>query len=46
MSCLIELKNVVYKDNQNIIISEVEKMWGIGTPEDLESFLNDYNFPI
>ena len=38
--------NQAIKDNQNIIISEVEKMWGIGTPEDLESFLNDYNFPI
>jgi HAD superfamily hydrolase (TIGR01509 family) len=34
--------NEAIKDNQNIIIHEIDKMWGIGTPEDLESFLEDY----
>ena len=34
--------NEALKDNKNVIIHEIEKMWGIGTPEDLESFLEDY----
>jgi len=34
--------NEAIQDNKNIIIHEIEKMWGIGTPEDLESFLEDY----
>jgi HAD superfamily hydrolase (TIGR01509 family) len=34
--------NEAIKDNQKIITHEIEKMWGIGTPEDLDSFLEDY----
>ena len=34
--------NEAIKDSQKIIIHEIEKMWGIGTPEDLDSFLEDY----
>ena len=26
---------------QKFIISEIDKMWGIGTPEDLENFLRE-----
>lgn len=31
--------NEAIKDNKNIFISEVKKMHGLGTPEDLEAFL-------
>ena len=34
--------NQAIKDSKKITIGEVEKMWGIGTPEDLDSFLEDY----
>ena len=34
--------NEAIQDEKNIIIHEIEKMWGLGTPEDLESFLEDY----
>ena len=34
--------NEAIAKNKNIIIKEIEKMWGIGTPEDLESFMRDY----
>ena len=30
--------NEAIKDNQNIIIHEIDKMWGIGTPEDPNHF--------
>jgi hypothetical protein len=33
--------NEAISDNKRITIGEVEKMWGIGTPEDLESFLSE-----
>ena len=29
--------------NQKIMINDIEKMWGIGTPEDLDNFLNEYD---
>ena len=37
--------NEAIKDNKKIIINEIEKegMWGIGTPEDLNYFLKNYN---
>ena len=35
--------NQAIEKNKKIKISEVEKMWGIGTPEDLESFLSEYD---
>jgi dTDP-glucose pyrophosphorylase len=35
--------NQAIEKNKRIKISEVEKMWGIGTPEDLESFLSEYD---
>ena len=28
-------------DNKNIIIHNVKKMWGLGTPEDLARFLEE-----
>ena len=31
--------NQAIKDKKNIKIKEIEKMWGLGTPEDLETFL-------
>ena len=33
--------NEAIADNKRITIGEVEKMWGIGTPEDLENFLSE-----
>ena len=33
--------NQAIKKNQKFIISEIDKMWGIGTPEDLENFLRE-----
>lgn len=35
--------NQAIEKNKKIKISEVEKMWGIGTPEDLENFLAEYD---
>jgi HAD superfamily hydrolase (TIGR01509 family) len=29
-------------DKKNIIISDVKKMWGLGTPDDLENFKNNF----
>ena len=34
--------NEAIKDNKKIRIKEIEKMWGIGTPEDLNYFLENY----
>jgi HAD superfamily hydrolase (TIGR01509 family) len=34
--------NQAIKDGQKIKIKEIPRMWGIGTPEDLEYFLNHY----
>jgi hypothetical protein len=34
--------NEAIKDNKKIKIKEIEKMWGIGTPEDLLYFLNNH----
>ena len=31
--------NQAIKDKKKIKIKEIEKMWGLGTPEDLETFL-------
>ena len=39
---LITIINIILKD-KNERIFNVEKMWGIGTPEDLESFLSEYD---
>ena len=33
--------NEAISDKKRITIGEVEKMWGIGTPEDLENFLSE-----
>lgn len=35
--------NQAIQDNKKIIIENIESMWGIGTPEDLEVFLKHYN---
>ena len=37
--------NEAIKDNKKIIIKEVKKdgMWGIGTPEDLNYFIKNFN---
>lgn len=34
--------NQAIEDNKKIRIKQIEKMWGIGTPEDLKRFLDDY----
>jgi HAD superfamily hydrolase (TIGR01509 family) len=34
--------NEAIADKKNIIIKNVQSMWGIGTPEDLEFFINNY----
>ena len=31
--------NEAIKDNKKIVIKEIDEMWGLGTPEDLEVFL-------
>lgn len=35
--------NEAIADNKKIVISAVKKMWGLGTPEDLDYFLKNYN---
>ena len=35
--------NYAIKDNKKIRIKEISRMWGIGTPEDLNNFLNNYH---
>jgi dTDP-glucose pyrophosphorylase len=35
--------NEAIQDGKKIRSSDANKMWGLGTPEDLEVFLNDYN---
>lgn len=35
--------NQAILDNKKIITSNADKMWGIGTPEDLEHFIKNYN---
>jgi hypothetical protein len=34
--------NEAIKDKKKIIIYEVDKMWGLGTPDDLEYFKKSY----
>lgn len=34
--------NEAIKDNKKIKIFEIQKMWGLGTPEDLQYFLKNY----
>jgi beta-phosphoglucomutase-like phosphatase (HAD superfamily)/dTDP-glucose pyrophosphorylase len=34
--------NEAIADNKKVRVKEIEKMWGIGTPEDLEYFLKNY----
>ena len=34
--------NEAILDNKKVIISEVEEMQGLGTPEDLEDFIRNY----
>jgi hypothetical protein len=36
--------NEAILDKKNIIIYSVEKMWGLGTPQDLEFFKNNYKY--
>ena len=36
--------NEAIKDKKKIIIEEVEKMWGLGIPEDLNEFNIKFNF--
>jgi hypothetical protein len=35
--------NEAILDDKKIRIKEIERMWGIGTPEDLNYFLEHYN---
>jgi hypothetical protein len=34
--------NYAIKDNKKIRIKQIERMWGIGTPEDLKYFLENH----
>ena len=34
--------NEAINENKKILIEEINKMWGLGTPEDLEYFLKHY----
>ena len=34
--------NQAIEDNKKIRIYEAKEMWGLGTPEDLESFIKKY----
>ena len=34
--------NEAIKDNKEIRTFDVEKMWGLGTPEDLKHYLENY----
>jgi hypothetical protein len=34
--------NQAIEDKKKIIIEDIKKMWGLGTPEDLEYFLKYY----
>ena len=36
--------NEAIQDNKKIIVDYCDKMWGIGIPEDLKLFLNNYIF--
>jgi len=35
--------NEAIEDGKKIRTFNIEKMWGLGTPEDLEHFLTNYN---
>lgn len=35
--------NQAIQDNKKIITYNIDKMWGLGTPEDLTTYLNNYN---
>ena len=35
--------NEAIEDGKKIRTFNIEKMWGLGTPEDLENFLKNYN---
>ena len=37
--------NEAIEDGKKIRTFHIEKMWGLGTPEDLEEFLNEADFP-
>ena len=34
--------NEAIKDKKNIILKEVKSMWGLGTPEDLKFFIDNF----
>ena len=34
--------NEALKDKKNIVIHNIKKMWGLGTPDDLENFKNKF----
>ena len=36
--------NEAIKNKKKIVIEEINKMWGLGTPEDLEYFLRHYSY--
>ena len=41
-SCKLNLLSKKILDNKKIKTFNIEKMWGIGTPEDLNTFLESY----
>ena len=34
--------NEAIKDKKNILIDKIDKMWGLGTPEDLKYFIDKF----
>jgi hypothetical protein len=36
--------NIAIKNKKKFIIEEIDKMWGLGTPEDLNYFLGNYKY--
>ena len=37
--------NEAIDDNKKIKVFPIDKMWGLGTPEDLERYVNDFDIP-
>ena len=35
--------NEAIEDDKKILIKNIDKMWGLGTPEDLNYFFSNYN---
>ena len=43
MNFMFGVYNDTIGDGKKIKVFPIEKMWGLGTPEDLERYVNDFN---